>query len=79
MKIIAEQPWSHVLLERDGEWILTLMLHSGAVEHDLSVRLTEQERQAVQAQPASLAALLARIRDDRAAFRPREISPPVWP
>lgn len=78
MNIIAEVPWSYVLFDDGHNWILTCLI-GGVVEIDVSITLTQEERQLVSANPQFIEQVLRELKNDRAAFSEREINPPVWP
>lgn len=79
MKVIDEKPWSHVLMERGEDWILTLLIRSGPVENDVTIKLSENEIRAIKSDKGAIQTLLAEVRDDKGKFSEREIRPPVWP
>jgi hypothetical protein len=76
--VIAEKPWSYVLFEDRGVWILTLLI-GGVVEIDVSVRLAPDEVEAIKSGQLRIEDLVARVKRQRGAFAAREINPPVWP
>lgn len=78
MDVLDKEPYSYVLLERGEELILTFLL-GGPVERDVSVRLTDAERDALEAGESSAAELVEEFRADNSAYEGRNISPTVWP
>jgi hypothetical protein len=78
MRVLDRKPYSYVLLERDGEMILTFLL-GGAVMWDVSVRLTDAEIAALEDDDASPADLVERFTADRSTYEGRSITPTVWP
>ena len=78
MRVLDRKPYSYVLLERDGEWILTFLL-GGPVERDVSVRLTDAEIAAIEADDTSAADLVRQFTADRSTYEGRNITPTVWP
>lgn len=79
MKVIDEKPWSHVLMEQGEDWILTLLIRTGPVENDVTIKLSENEISAIKSDKGAIQTLLAEIKDDWNKFSEREIRPPVWP
>jgi len=78
MRVLDRQPYSYVLLARDGEWILTFLL-GGPVERDVSVRLTPAEVTAIEDGESSATDLVETVRADLSAYDDRRIRPTVWP
>lgn len=78
MHVVAEKKWSYVLFDDGKGWILTYLI-GGVVEVDISVRLTEQERDLIKADPANVDKLVETMKQHRRDFASREINPPVWP
>lgn len=78
MHVVAEKKWSYVLLDDGKGWVLTYLV-GGVVEVDVSVRLTEQERDLIKADPANVEKLVETMKQHRRDFANREINPPVWP
>jgi hypothetical protein len=79
MTIIDEVQWSHTLFEKDDDWIVTMLIRSGPIEVDVSVRLTGEEIALIKDDLANLKTLMADIRDNQENYADREINPPVWP
>jgi hypothetical protein len=79
MKIIDEKPWSHILMEKDGNWILTFLIRIGPVENDVSIRLTDNEINSIKADKSNIEKLLYSLRNHKNLYSNREIKPPVWP
>jgi len=79
MKIIDEKPWSHVLMEKEGVWILTFLVRVGPVENDVSIRLNEDEIDFIKADGSYLEKMLEDIREHKIMYSDREIKPPIWP
>jgi hypothetical protein len=78
MKVLAEKPWSHVLMDNGTDWILTYLI-GGVVEIDVSIRLSKDEITKIQENPNYLEILLDAAKTNRVAYASREIHPPVWP
>lgn len=78
MKILAEKPWSYVLMENGEDWILTYLI-GGVVEIDVSLRLNRDEIAMIQDNPSYLETLVAAAKMNRASYASREIHPTVWP
>lgn len=78
MRVLDRKPYSYVLLERDGEWILTFLL-GRAVIRDVSVRLTPDEVTAVEDGDASADDLVEKFSADRTVYEDRQVTPAVWP
>ncbi|WP_336358930.1 hypothetical protein [Haloarcula sp. CGMCC 1.6347] len=78
MRVLDRQPYSYVLLARDGEWILTFLL-GGPVERDVSVRLTLAEVTAIEDGESSATDLVETVRADLSAYDDRRVRPTVWP
>lgn len=76
-KAIAEEPWSYVLFEDGGEYILTVLI-GGVVDVGVSVQLTSEEVQDIRRNPEAVADLAERVRQNRAEYRDREVKPPIW-
>ena len=62
MKVIDEKPWSHVLMEQGEDWILTLLIRTGPVENDVTIKLSENEISAIKSDKGAIQTLLAEIR-----------------
>lgn len=78
MNVLDTEPYSYVLLDDDGEWILTFLL-GGPVVRDVSVALTDDEVAAIQRGDRSAAALVETFRADASTYDGRRVRPPVWP
>ncbi|MFZ6798955.1 hypothetical protein [Undibacterium sp. Di24W] len=78
MKIIAEQAWSHVLMDNGTDWILTYLI-GGVVEIDVSIRLSKEEIAKIRDNPNYLEILLDAVKTNQVAYASRELHPPVWP
>jgi len=79
MNIINEKPWSHILMEKDGKWILTLLIYQGPVENDISILFNDNEISQLKADNSYIETLLFKIRNNLDAYKARQIHPPVWP
>lgn len=79
MKVIHEEPWSHVLMQDDARVVLTLMIRTGPIENDFSIQLTDQEAKAVVGDISKLEQLVNDICSDQAKYASREIRPSIWP
>ncbi|MFC7072878.1 hypothetical protein ACFQJ7_13615 [Halovenus rubra] len=78
MQVLDRKRYSYLLLETDGEWILTFLL-GGPIERDVSVRLTPAEITAIEDGDASAADLVERFRAESSAYEGRQVTPTVWP
>ncbi|WP_440991725.1 hypothetical protein [Haloarchaeobius baliensis] len=78
MEVLEREPYSHVLLVRDGEWFLTFLV-GRAVMRDVTVRLTPAEIAAVEAGESTTADLVETFRDDRSSYEGRRVTPPIRP
>lgn len=78
MKVLAEKPWSHVLMDNGTDWILTYLI-GGVVETDVSIRLSKEEIAKIQEDPRYLETLVDAAKTNRVTYASREIHPPVWP
>ncbi|ELY91977.1 DUF1993 domain-containing protein [Natrinema altunense] len=78
MRVLAREPYSYILLESDGEWILTF-LFGRAVMWDVSVRLTDTEVVALEDGEISIADLIERFSADSSTYEGRQITPAVRP
>lgn len=78
MRVIAEQAWSHVLMDNGTDWILTYLI-GGVVEIDVSIRLNTEEITKIKENPNFLEILVEAAKTNRAEYANREIYPPVWP
>ncbi|AFO57633.1 MULTISPECIES: hypothetical protein [unclassified Natrinema] len=78
MRVLDREPYSYVLLETDGEWILTFLL-GRVVMGDVSVRLTPEEVTALEDGESSATDLIERFSADRSAYEDRQVIPAVWP
>lgn len=78
MRVIDRERYSHVLLERGGEWMLTFLV-GRAVMRDVSVRLTDTEIAGLEDGDISAADLVERFSADRATYEGRKVTPAVWP
>jgi hypothetical protein len=73
-EIIIEKPWSFTLYDKDGEWILTLLI-GGVVDVPVSIVLTPEEIERVKLEPRAVEDLVELVRKDRSAFASRELKP----
>ena len=78
MKVIAEKPWAYVLFDDGKDWVLTYLV-GGAVEIDVSLRLSEEEIERLKAEPLAIESLVADAKVNRDRYEKREIRPGVWP
>lgn len=78
MEVLERAPYSYVLLDDEGTWILTFLL-GGPVERDVSVRLTADEVDAIETGDRSVDDLVATFRTDPSAYDGRRVMPPVRP
>ncbi|SEQ51307.1 hypothetical protein [Natrinema salaciae] len=78
MNVLDSESYSYVLVDDDGEWILTFLL-GGPVERDVSVALTDDEVTAIAEGDRSTGDIVEQFRDDPAAYEGRRVHPPVRP
>ncbi|WP_049896416.1 hypothetical protein [Natrialba chahannaoensis] len=77
MRVLERKPYSYILLDRDGEWILTFLL-GGPIERDVSVRLTLVEVTAIEDGDSSAEDLVETFRADPSVYEDRQVTPTVW-
>lgn len=66
-------------MEKDGFWILTLLVRVGPVENDISIKLTDEGIDLIKPDRSYIEKILLNIRDCRDLYSDRELRPPVWP
>ncbi|WP_018691113.1 hypothetical protein [Algicola sagamiensis] len=79
MKIIQEVPWSHVLFELEGQWILTFMTRQGPIEYEVSIQMSRMEIQQYRKNEAFLEHFLQTCREYPEQYQTRQIMPSIWP
>lgn len=70
--------WSHVLVDVDDVWILTLLI-GGVAQIDVSIRLIGQEIRIIKDDPTAIDEIVKEVQKNRGAYSDREIHPSIWP
>ncbi|MFE8070089.1 hypothetical protein QQM79_03435 [Marinobacteraceae bacterium S3BR75-40.1] len=76
--MIKKKLYSYVLMDVDGEWVLTFLL-GGPVELDVSVKLTDSEVEAIKSEDAAADRLVSEFKKDKSLYENRKIVPTIWP
>jgi len=79
IKIVNEKKWSHILMDKNRQWILTFLSRVDPVEYDVSLYLTNEEIKEIKKEPSSLNMLLSNAKNNPDLYKERQIIPPVWP
>ena len=79
MNILAQKPWSYILMEDEGRYILTLLIRRGPAEVDISIQMSQIEANRFANDSIALAALIADIDANLENYDNHRINPPVWP
>jgi len=79
MNILAEKPWSYILMEDEGRYILTLLIRRGPAEVDVSIQMSQAEANRFANDQASLKELLVDIDSNLDNYDSHRVIPPVWP
>ena len=66
-------------MDKDGVWVLTLLVKVGLVENGLSVRLKNDEINSIKADKNYLEGFLEDVRICKGFCSDREVRSPVWP
>ena len=77
-RIIVQQPWSYVLFEERGDYILTFLI-SGTVDGDFSVKLTPAEIDLQKQDQGYVERLMRRLVNNRNELYGRCLLQAVWP
>ncbi len=73
-KVLANEPWSYTLYEKDGDWILTLLI-GGVVDVPVSIVLTSDEVAKIRQGEGHIESIVNDVRQNRSAYSAREIKP----
>jgi len=79
MNILAQKPWSYILMEEEGRYILTLLIRRGRAEVDISIQMLQVEANRFANDSVALTALIADIDTNLENYDSHRINPPVWP
>jgi hypothetical protein len=77
-RIIVREPWSYVLFEEQGEFILTFLM-GGTVDSEFSVKLTEAEIELQRQDRTYVERLMRRLAGNRDELYGRCLLQAVWP
>jgi hypothetical protein len=76
--ILMQEPWSYVLFEEAGDYIVTFMV-AGALKHDFTVVLTPAEKEMQQRDRSYIERLVKRLTDNPAQLQNRRLRRAIWP
>ncbi len=76
--ILLHEPWSYVLFEEAGDYIVTFMV-AGVLERDFTVVLTPAEKEMQQRDRSYIERLVKRLADNPAQLQNRRLRNAVWP
>jgi hypothetical protein len=77
-RIIVREPWSYVLFEEEGEFILTFLM-GGTVDSEFSVKLTEAEIEMQKQDRTYVERMMRRLTSNRDELYGRCLLQAVWP
>lgn len=81
-RILLQEPWSYVLFEEDGDYVVTFVVAgtaAGARKGDFSVRLNAAEKEMQQRDRSYVERLVKRLGDNPAQLATRRLQQAVWP
>lgn len=76
--ILQQEPWSYVLFEEAGDYLVTFMV-AGVLERDYTVVLTAAEKEMQQRDRSYIERLVKRLTDKPAQLQTRRLPKAVWP
>ncbi len=76
--ILLQEPWSYVLFEEAGDYIVTFMV-AGVLERDFTVILTPAEKEMQQRDRSYIERLVKRLTDNPALLHSRRLRQALWP
>lgn len=77
-RIIVQQPWSYVLFEERGDYILTFLV-GGSADGDFSIKLSPAEIELQQQDQSYVERLMRRLVNNRNELYGRCLLQAVWP
>jgi len=81
-RILLQEPWSYVLFEEDGDYVVTFVVAgttAGARKGDFSVRLNAAEKEMQQRDRSYVERLVKRLGDNPVQLAARRLQQAVWP
>ena len=76
--ILMQEPWSYVLFEEAGEYIVTFMV-AGPLKQDFTVMLTAAEKEIQKRDRSYIERLVKRLADNPVQLQQRRLRQAVWP
>ena len=77
-KILLQEPWSYVLYEEAGDYIVTFMV-AGVLKRDFTVALTPAEKEMQQRDRSYIERLVKRFTDNPELLQSRRLRTAIWP